>query len=459
MTPIRGMLTTDELATKVQTGEIETVLAVFTDHYGRFMGKRFDAEFFVADVAGHGTHACDYLLTVDMEMEPVPGYRFANWERGYGDFHLVPDLATLRVASWLDRTALVICDVENEREHRPVAQAPRSMLRRQIDRAAAMGYTAMAASELEYYIYMDSYREAHEKDYANLTPTGWYIEDYHALQGSREEFFNAAVRRHLKASGIPVENSKGEWGLGQHELNVRYADALTMADRHAIYKQCLKEVADSLGVSVTFMAKIDEKQAGSSSHIHLSLWKDGQALFAGDKAIGPVLGSDEFRWFLGGWIAHVPELMCFYAPTINSYKRYQAGSWAPTRLAWSHDNRTAGFRVVGRGDSLRIENRIPGADVNPYLAFAAALASGLDGIEKRIEPPPIFQGDIYSAQHLPRVPHSLRDATDNLERSDFARKVFGAEVVEHYVHSFRVEQAAFDNAVTDWERRRYFERI
>ena len=459
MTPIRGMLTVEELAGKVQSDEIDTVLAVFTDHYGRFMGKRFDAEFFVADITGQGTHACNYLLTVDMEMEPVPGYTFANWERGYGDFHLVPDLATLRVASWLDRTALVICDVENEREHKLVEQAPRSILRKQIERAAALGYTALAATELEYYIYTDSYREAHQKGYAGLTPAGWYIEDYHALQGSREEFFNAAVRRHLKASGIPVENSKGEWGLGQHELNVRYADALTMADRHVIYKQCLKEVADSLGISVTFMAKIDEKQAGSSSLIHLSLWKEGQPAFAGDQSIGPVLGSDEFRWFLGGWIAHVPELMPFYAPTINSYKRYQAGSWAPTRLAWSHDNRTAGFRVVGSGNSLRIENRIPGADVNPYLALAAALASGLDGIEKRTEPPPIFDGDIYSAQHLPRVPHNLRDATDNLEQSAFAVETFGAEVIEHYVKTFRVEQAAFDNAVTDWERKRYFERI
>nr|HRJ45609.1 glutamine synthetase [Caldilineaceae bacterium] len=290
MTAIRGMLTPDDLAGKVQSGVIDTVLAVFTDHYGRFMGKRFDAEFFVEDILRQGTHACDYLLTVDMEMEPVPGYAFANWERGYGDFHLLPDISTLRLASWLDRTALVVCDVENERAHKLVEQTPRTILRKQIERAAALGYTAMAATELEYYIYTDSYREAHRKGYAGLSAAGWYIEDYHALQGSREEFFNAEVRRHLKASGIPVENSKGEWGLGQHELNVRYADALTMADRHVIYKQCLKEVADSLGISVTFMAKIDEKQAGSSSHIHLSLWKDGQAAFAGDQPICPVLG-------------------------------------------------------------------------------------------------------------------------------------------------------------------------
>ncbi|RME66034.1 MAG: glutamine synthetase, partial [Caldilineae bacterium] len=307
--------------------------------------------------------------------------------------------------------------------------------------------------------FQDSYRDAAAKGYANLEPVGWYIEDYHAFQGSREEFFNGAVRRHLKHSGVPVENSKGEWGLGQHELNVRYADVLTMADRHVVYKQCLKDVADQLGVSVTFMAKFAEDQAGSSCHIHLSLWEGDRPAFAGETSIGPVQGSDVFRWFLGGWIAHAPEVMAFYAPTVNAYKRYQAGSWAPTRLAWSKDNRTAGFRVVGSGPSLRIESRIAGADCNPYLAFAAALASGLDGVTNQIEPPPHFAGDVYKAQELPHVPRTLAEATDRLEGSSFARQVFGADVVEHYVHFFREEQAAFERAVTDWERRRYFERI
>ena len=456
---IPGMLTQEELARRVSAGEIDTVLLVFTDHYGRFMGKRLDADFFLEDAAKHGTHVCDYLLTVDMEMAPVPGYRLASWEKGYGDVHLIPDFSTLRVASWLEKTALLICDVEDEKNHRPVSQAPRSILRKQIDRAAKMGYRAMAGSELEYYIYKNAYRDAAAKGYNGLEPAGWYLEDYHALQGARDEAFNGAARRHLKRSGIPVENSKGEWGLGQHELNVRYADILPMADRHVIFKQCLKEIAEQMGISVTFMAKIAADQAGSSCHIHLSLWKKNQSAFPGKHRLGPVACSESFRWFLGGWIAHVPDVMVFYAPTINSYKRYQAGSWAPTRLAWSYDNRTAGFRVVGEGSSLRIECRIPGADCNPYLAFAAALASGLDGMENQIEPPPMFEGDVYAAQHLPRVPRTLHEATDLFEKSDFAKRALGEEVVEHYLHFYRTEQEAYDKAVTDWERQRYFERI
>ena len=456
---LQGMLTIDQLGKLVEYEEIETVVVGFTDHYGRIMGKRFDAEFFVEDIERHGTHGCNYLLTVDMEMEPVPGYEFANWELGYGDFHLVPDLDTLRVASWLDKTAFVLCDIEDEGSHQLVSVAPRSILRQQVDAARQTGFTAMAASELEYYIYEDSYKAAAQKRYDGLQPAGWYIEDYHILQGSREEKFTSLARRHLKKSGIPVENSKGEWGLGQHEVNVRYADALTMADRHTIFKQCFKEVADQLGLSVTFMAKPHSGQAGSSCHLHFSLWREAENAFAGDKLLGPVQCSDLFRWFLGGWMAHVPEMMVFYAPTINSYKRYEDGSWAPTRIAWCFDNRTAGFRVVGKGQSLRIECRIPGADCNPYLAYAAVLASGLDGIAHQIEPPDIFEGDVYMAQHLPRVPYTLREAIDLFANSDFTRQVFGQEVVKHYTHYFQVEQKAYDNFVTDWERQRYFERI
>ena len=459
MTALHGMLTLAELAAQVAADEIDTVIIAFSDHYGRLMGKRLDAEYFLAEAAMHGTHACNYLLTTDMEMEPAPGYRFANWERGYGDFHLAPDLATLRRASWLDKTAIVLCDVEDETAHRPVAVAPRSILRRQLDAAEALDYSVMAASELEYYIYRDSYREAHAKGYADLEPMGWYLEDYHILQGTREESFTAPARRHLKHSGIPVESSKGEWGLGQHELNIRYVDALAMADRHTLMKQCLKEIADAQGRSVTFMAKPFEGQAGSSCHIHLSLFRGSENAFPGDAALGPVMGSDVFCHFLGGWMAHLPELMVFYAPTINAYKRYEDGSWAPTRIAWSFDNRTAGFRVVGSGESLRIECRVPGADCNPYLAYAAALASGLDGIAKRTEPPDIFEGDIYAARHLPRVPYTLEGAVDNFERSEFARSAFGADVVEHYTHFFRTEIESFRGAVTDWERKRYFERI
>jgi glutamine synthetase len=340
-----------------------------------------------------------------------------------------------------------------------VSIAPRSILRNQLQRAKDMGYEALAATELEYYIFRTSYKQAHAQDYSKLEPLGWYLEDYNLLQGTREEFYTAAVRRHLRESGIAVENSKGEWGLGQHEVNVSYCDVLQMADNHSLYKQCLKEIADQLGVSVTFMAKFAHGQAGSGCHIHLSLRRDGKSAFEGEQAVGPVRGSDEFRWFLGGWMAHAPEFMVFYAPTVNSYKRYEDLSWAPVRLAWSHDNRTAGFRVVGHDASLRIECRLPGADVNPYLAFAAALASGLDGICNKTEPPPPFQGDIYAAATLPRVPYTLERAVDAFEASEFAKSALGADVAEHYAHFYRSEQKAFERAVTDWERRRYFERI
>ncbi len=389
-----------------------------------------------------------------MEMEPVPGYSYANWEQGYGDFHLVPDLETLCVASWLDRTALVLCDVEDEKAHTPVAVAPRSVLRRQLERAAGAGFTAKGASELEYYVFDDTYREAAGKKYDALNPAGWYIEDYHLLQGSREERYNGPVRRHLAASGIPVENSKGEWGRGQHEMNIRYSELLTMADRHSVMKLAMKEIAEATGVSVTFMAKPLADAAGSSCHVHVSLWQDDKPAFGAESG-----DTDAFRWFLGGWMAHVGDVMPFYAPTVNSYKRYQPGSWAPVGIAWSEDNRTAGFRAVGSGASRRIECRIPGADCNPYLVYAAVLASGLDGIANKTEPPAEFKGDVYQAQDLPRVPSTLREATTAFAKSDFAREAFGGEAHEHYAHFFDVEATQYDNAVTDWERWRYFERI
>ena len=453
-----GRITIEELRALVQADEVETVVVGFSDLYGRLMGKRLEAGFF-CESAEEGTHGCDYLLTVDMEMEPVPGYRYANWEKGYGDFHLVPDLSTLRRADWLEKTAVVLCDVFDDRTHERVPFAPRSLLGLQVEAASKLGFEVEAASELEYYILETSYRRAAESRFTELPPAGWYLEDYHILQGTRVEKLNAAARRHLQRSGVPVESSKGEWGLGQHELNIRHARALDMADRHTLYKQCLKEVADAMEMSVTFMAKPWADRAGSSCHIHMSLWRDGQNAFAGEDRLGPVECSDVFRWFLGGWMAHARELMAFYASTVNAYKRYQSGSWAPTGLAWCSDNRTAGFRVVGHGPSLRIECRIPGADCNPYLAYSAALASGLDGIARRIEPPPIFEGDVYAAQDLPRVPASLAESIALLEQSDFARQAFGVEVVEHYLHFLRTEQGAFDSAVTDWERQRYFERI
>ena len=457
---VRGMLTLEQLRGKIESGEIETVVTVFSDLYGRLLGKRITGDFFLECTVESGMHACNYLLTVDMEMEPIPGYKFASWDLGYGDFHCVADLETLRQATWLEKSALVICDIHDDK-HTLTPVAPRSMLKRQMDVAAEMGFLPLGASELEYFIFDESYSDARAKHYQEIKTFSAYIEDYHILQGTREEVLNAAARKHLSQSGVPVEFSKGEWGPGQHELNIRYADLLTMADRHTIYKQCLKELADQLGLSITFMAKFDQALAGSSCHIHVSLWEpeEERNVFAGEQQIGPIHGSNIFRWFLGGWIAHANEVIPFYAPTVNSYKRYQEGSWAPTRLAWSYDNRTAGFRVVGSGESLRIESRIPGADVNPYLAYAAVLASGLDGIRNQIEPPDIFTGDVYMAADLPRVPGTLRKAISIFEQSDFAREAFGQEAMEHYIHFFKTEQALFDQAVTDWERKRYFEQI
>ncbi len=455
---MQGRIDLKELKRLVVNNDIETVLVVFPDMYGRLVGKRIVGRFFIDEVAEGAIHACDYLLACDMDMDPVPGYQFTSWAKGYGDFRPVPDFNTLRVASWLDKTAIVLCDVYEEEANELVPYAPRSILRRQLARADEMGYVAMGASELELYVFKDSYEEVAKKSFVNIEPIGRLIEDYHIFQGTKEEFLIGAIRRHLEKSGVPVESSKGEWGPGQQEIGLRYADLLEMADRHSIYKHAAKEIAWQNGRSVTFMAKWDERYAGSSCHIHASLWtKDGKPLFKGDDSLGPIKCSPLFRWFLGGWMAHIRELFPFYAPYPSSYKRYVAGSFAPTGIAWSYDNRTAGFRIVGHGSSLRIECRTAGADANVYLAFAATLAAGLDGIEKQIEPPPAFEGDVYGALELPQVPHSLNESIAALENSAFAREVFGENVVEHYLHFFRTEQRKFDAVVTDWERKRYFE--
>jgi glutamine synthetase len=445
----------DELRADIEAGLIDTVMVAFPDHYGRLMGKRFDARFFLDTALDEGTHACDYLFTVDMEMNPVEGYASASWERGYGDFHMVPDLATIRPCGSTDGVAIVMCDAQDNTTHLPVDIAPRSILRRQLDAAATLGLVAKGASELEFFIYRDSYRAAKHKGYTDLEPAGWYVEDYHLFQGARVEDYVGAARRALSASEIPVENSKGEAAIGQHELNIRYADLMEMADRHVVMKEVMKELADAQGVSVSFMAKPHADQSGSSCHLHVSLWDGDRSAFA-DADGSP---TDEFRWFLGGWMQHTPNLMPCYAPTINSYKRYRGRSWAPTGLAWSYDNRTTGFRIVGSGQSMRIECRLPGADVNPYLAFAAALASGLDGIAHQIEPPPEFHGDAYSSSDMQRLPRSLADANEVFVNSSDARRLLGDAVVDHYAHHFATECATYDAAVTDWERRRYFERI
>lgn len=447
-------MTPDELRDAFADGSIDTVVMAFPDHYGRLMGKRFDGGFFLDEGLTEGTHACDYLFTVDMEMEPVEGYRYANWALGYGDFHLVPDISTLRRCAWSDRTAMVLCDAHDNTDHRLVSIAPRSILRRQVEHAASLGFEVMAASELEFFLYRDSYREAHSKGYRDLESAGWYVEDYHLLQGARVEDYVGAARRVLRDSQIPVETSKGEAATGQHELNVRYAEVLAMADRHVVMKQAMKELADAQGVSVSFMAKPDAEQPGSSCHLHLSLRRGDDGVFTTPDGET----TEAFRWFLGGWMQHAPDLMPCYAPTINSYKRFQHQSWAPTGLSWSYDNRTTGFRIVGTGRNLRIECRLPGADTNPYLAFAAALASGLDGIANQIEPPDELRGDAYVSDST-SLPTTLADATRRFSSSDAAVRLLGEDVVEHYSHHFETECAAYDRAVTDWERRRYFEQI
>ncbi|WP_421657824.1 glutamine synthetase family protein [Leptothermofonsia sp. ETS-13] len=457
--PVRGMLDVEALKQLVKDEEIETILTVFPDIYGRLMGKRITGDFFVNDVLGKGVHACDYLLACDMEMDPVPGYSFTSWASGYGDFRLIPDLSTLRIASWLEKTAIVLCDLLNEEEDIPVEVAPRNILKKQVEIARSLGYTPMGASELELYVFTDSYETARHKRYQDLEPIGGYIEDYHIFQGTKEEFVIGAIRKHLERSGIPVEFSKGEWGPGQQEINLRYTDFLEMCDRHTLYKHLAKEVAWQNNVAITFMAKWDERYAGSSMHLHASLWDaNGKPLFCGEETFGPVHSSPLFRWFLGGWMTHIREIFPFYAPYPTSYKRYVAGSFAPTGIAWSYDNRTAGFRILGHGPSLRLECRAPGADANPYLAFAVTLAAGLDGIKNQIEPPPMFEGDVYEARDLPHVPFSLNEAIHQLDQSQWARSVLGADVVEHYLHFFRTEQRKFDEVVTSWERERYFER-
>ncbi len=455
-----GLLTTAQLREAIAQGDIDTVLTVFPDMYGRLMGKRVTGHFFLDHVLEGGMHACDYLLACDMEMDPVPGYKFASWERGYGDFHCLPDLTTLRRVDWLPGTALVLCDLRMEPGHEPVEVSPRRMLQRQVERARKAGFTPMGAAEIELYVFNETYASARTKNYHDLQTMGTYIEDYHILQGTKEEDLIGAIRRHLCASGVPIESSKGEWGPGQQEINTEYSDVVTQADRSVLYKHAAKEIALRQGKAVTFMSKWDEKLAGSSMHVHLSLWDPAgtKPLFPGTKKLGPVMGSDTFRWFLGGWMKRAREFAAFYAPYVSSYKRYQAGSFAPTGIAWCYDNRTAGFRVVGSGPSLRIECRLPGADANPYIAFAAALAAGLDGIAHKIEPPAIFEGDIYQAKDLERVPGSLRDAIASLESSDLAVPAFGPDVVEHYLHFLRTEQRKFDEVVTCWERARFFER-
>ena len=454
-----GRLALRELERLVRRDEIDTVLTVFPDGFGRLLGKRAVAGYFLDEVARDGAHACIYLLTVDIDMEPLSGFRLTSWERGYGDMKLMPDLGTLRRIPWLPKTALVFCDVYTE-NGAPIEEAPRWILRRQVERAATLGYTVKTAAELELYCFRESFEEARAKRYQRLSPVAGYLEDYHILQTTKEEPLVRAIRNGMEAAGVPVETSKGEWGRGQEEINLRYADALEMADRTALYKHGCKEIAHLQGCSLTFMAKYDVGAAGSSFHLHSSLWdRHGRRpLFAAGHRPAR-RGTSLFGQWLAGQLALARELAYFYAPGVNSYKRYQTGSFAPTRVVAGRDNRTCGFRVCGEGRALRVENRIPGADANPYLAFAATIAAGLHGIQARLKPPTLYEGDAYADARLPQVPKTLREAIVELERSKTARAAFGDRVVEHYLHAARWEQRAFDQVVTDWELIRNFERI
>src|SRR6266478_1032570 len=454
-----GRLDARSLDALVRKGEIDTVLTVVPDHYGRLMGKRMVGRYFVDHVLADGAHACIYLLTVDMEMEPQTGFTLTSWERGYGDMKMVPDLATLRVIPWLPKTALVFCDVYDD-DGAPIEEAPRWVLKRQIARAASHGY--VVKTELELYCFRETFEQARAKRYFNLTPVSGYLEDYHILQTSKEEPLIRAIRNGMEAADVPVETSKGEWGRGQEEINLVYAEALEMADRTVLYRHGAKEIAHLQGCSLTFMAKYDMGAAGSSFHLHSSLWdKAGRKpLFAGNgkgpahKSAPPLFG----HW-LAGQMAMARELAYFYAPGVNSYKRYQSGSFAPTRIVAGWDNRTCGFRLCGEGGGFRVENRIPGADANPYLAFAATIAAGLHGIASHLKPPKPYEGNAYEDATLPQVPKTLREAIAELERSKVARTAFGERVVDHYLHTARLEQQAFDQVVTDWELMRNFERI
>ncbi|MFM8748356.1 MAG: glutamine synthetase family protein [Aestuariivirga sp.] len=453
-----GMLTLEQLKAEVKSGAIDTVVAAMVDMQGRLVGKRFHAKYF-ADGGYEETHGCNYLLGVDIEMEPVPGYKATSWEKGYGDFVLKPDLATLRRTPWLPGTALVICDVLDHHSHEDVPHSPRAMLKKQLKRLAAMKMKAYMASELEFFLFDDSFETAHQKGYRNLKTAGYYIEDYHILQTSKEESYMRALRNGLAGAGIPVENSKGEWGPGQEEINVKYAEALDMADRHAIIKNGAKEIAYGLGKSVSFMAKWDYGMAGNSAHIHQSLWSlDGKPLFLDKKQDHGM--SAMMQHYLAGQLAHAGEITWFLAPYINSYKRFMAGTFAPTRAVWSFDNRTAGFRICGaESKAIRVECRIGGADLNPYLAFAALIAAGLDGIEKKMKLEPVVSGDIYdTSRRLREIPKTLREATELLDGSKFLRGALGGDVVDHYVHTAKWEQFEFDRRVTDLELKRGFER-
>jgi len=451
-----GNMTFYQLQDAVDRGTIDTVVVAAIDMQGRLVGKRFEAHFFVS--GGHQeTHSCNYLLAVDMEMNTVQGYKSSNWQSGYGDYVMKPDLSTMRPLPWLPGTVLVLADLLDHHHH-PVPHAPRNILKAQVERARALGFEPMMATELEFYLFENSYESLRDNGFRDLKAISAYNEDYHIFQTTKEEDVMRAIRNGLYGAGIPIENSKGEADAGQEEVNYRYSDALDTADNHSIVKHGIKEIAWTKGRSVTFMAKYDHRKAGSSSHVHQSLWTlDGKAAFA-DEADHHGM-SALMKHYMAGQLACAREMTAFLAPYVNSYKRFTIGMFAPTKAVWSADNRTAGFGVCGEGTSaIRVECRIPGSDVNPYLACAALLAAGLDGIERKLPLEAEMKGDMYTAQGIREIPKNLREAADLLHGSAMLRAAFGDDVIDHYHHAAQWEISETDRVVTDFEVQRLLER-
>lgn len=445
-----------KLKAAVKDGTIDTVLACIVDMQGRLMGKRFHAVNFV-EHSSTETHCCNYLLATDLEMANPDGYKAASWSTGYGDYIMKPDLETLRLVPWLEGTAMVLCDVMDHHTHAPVPHSPRAMLKRQIERLSNMGLDAMMATELEFFLFEQGPDEIRRNGYRDLKTLSGYNQDYHIFQTTKEEGIMRPLRNHLFAAGIPVENTKGEAEAGQEELNIRYADALACADHHTIAKHATKEIAWQHGHAASFMAKWNASHVGSATHVHQSLWKKGKSQFydkTGEYGMSALMG-----YYVAGLLKYAAEMTYFLAPNINSYKRFSEGTFAPTKSVWSIDNRTAGFRLVGENSSaVRVECRVGGADLNPYLAQAAMLAAGMKGIEDMLALPPVATGDIYQADAAPEIPKSLRAATETLRGSHMLREAMGDDVIEHYTRAAEWEQEQYDTAVTDWEVARGFER-
>ncbi|HEX9044774.1 MAG TPA: glutamine synthetase family protein [Candidatus Limnocylindrales bacterium] len=449
-----------QLEALIRNGEIDTLVVAFTDMQGRLMGKRVQAQAFLKGVIDHGAHFCTYLLGTDMEMNTPDGFKLMNWETGYGDWIADPVWNTMRVLPWLDKTALVLSDTIDEETHQEIPVSPRTILKKQVAKAASMGFTIKAGSELEYFVLKDSWDQLASEGWRVPKAFGYYNEDYHLLQATKAEPLHRLLRNLMTEADIPIEFSKGEAANGQHEVNIRYDEVLESADRTVIFKHGAKEIAYLNGWGITFMAKPDHRWTGSSGHLHMSVWSgDGTTSLMHDPASTAPYGmSKTMRHFLGGMMALSRELAVFLAPNVNSYKRFAALSWAPVNVVWGRDNRTTGFRVVGHGQGLHVENRFPGGDMNAYLVYAAAVGAGLYGIEHEIEPLPEFKGNGYLATGCDRMPRALWEAIIELEKSSAAVEIFGQDVIDHYLNAARYEQMTYDAVVHDWDRERYLER-